>query len=52
LLAPLRTGKEAQRAFDLVRSVVPTLEADRPLAPNIEAVAALVRDEAFPALLG
>jgi histidine ammonia-lyase len=51
LLAPLRTGTEAQRGFDLVRSVAPTLEADRPLAPDIEAVAALVRDGAFVRLL-
>lgn len=51
LLAPLRTGKEGQRAMDLVRSVVPTLESDRPLAPDIEAVAALLRDGAFAKLV-
>jgi histidine ammonia-lyase len=51
LLAPLKTGTEAQRACDLVRSVAPTLEADRPLAPDIEAVAAMVRDGAFAQLL-
>jgi histidine ammonia-lyase len=52
LLAPLRTGKEAQRAFDLVRSIVPTLEADRPLAPDIGAVVNLVQGGGFSKLLG
>ncbi len=51
LLSPLRTGTEARRAFDLVRSVSPALEADRPLGRDIEAVAALVRDGAFSGIL-
>jgi histidine ammonia-lyase len=42
LLAPLRTGIEAQKAYDLVRSLSKTVEADRSLAPDIEAVAAAV----------
>ncbi len=41
-LAPLRTGTEAQRAYDLVRSVSPRVDADRPLAPDILAVATLI----------
>ncbi len=52
LLAPLKTGTEAKRACDLVRSVAPTLEADRPLAPDIVAVAGLVQEGAFARLLG
>jgi histidine ammonia-lyase len=51
LLSPLRTGTEGRRAFDLVRSVSPALEADRPLGRDIEAVAALVRDGAFSGIL-
>ncbi|MFZ0821358.1 MAG: histidine ammonia-lyase [Candidatus Acidiferrales bacterium] len=51
LLAPLRTGTSAERALKLVRTVAPTLESDRPLAPDIEAVAALIRDNAFTQIL-
>ena len=38
-LAPLRTGAEAQKAYDIVRSISKTVDADRSLAPDIEAVA-------------
>ncbi|HEV3219289.1 MAG TPA: histidine ammonia-lyase [Candidatus Acidoferrales bacterium] len=51
LLAPLRTGPAAERAMKLVRGVAPTLETDRPLAPDIEAVAALIRDNSFSQIL-
>ncbi|HEV3252980.1 MAG TPA: histidine ammonia-lyase [Candidatus Acidoferrales bacterium] len=51
LLAPLHTGAEAQRAYELVRSVSPRLDADRSLAPDIAAVAALAADVAFARLL-
>ncbi len=51
LLAPLRTGTEAQKAHDLVRSVSSRVEADRSLAPDIAAVARLVSDAAFQKLL-
>ena len=51
LLAPLRTGKEAQKAYDLVRSVSPRLEQDRSLAPDIAAVAARIADGAFVKIL-
>jgi histidine ammonia-lyase len=51
LLSPLRTGTEARRACDLVRSVSRTLESDRALAPDIEAVAGLVRESAFSLIL-
>jgi histidine ammonia-lyase len=47
LLSPLRTGPESQRAVDIVRGVSPTLEADRSLSSDIEAVAELIRNAAF-----
>jgi histidine ammonia-lyase len=50
-LAPLRTGTEAQRAYDLIRSVSPRVDADRPLAPDIAAVAALIARNALADLL-
>lgn len=50
-LAPLRTGTEAQRAYDLIRSVSPRVDADRPLAPDIAAVAALIARNTFAGLL-
>jgi histidine ammonia-lyase len=51
LLAPLRTGKEAQRAHDLVRSVAARVDADRPLAPDINSVSSLIASGAFQRLL-
>jgi histidine ammonia-lyase len=51
LLTPLRTGKEAQRAHALVRSVSKQVEADRALSPDIAAVAQLIDSGAFHKLL-
>jgi histidine ammonia-lyase len=51
LLAPLRTGAEAQKAHDIVRTVSPTVEADRSLASDIEAVARLIDKGSFSAIL-
>ncbi len=50
-LAPLRTGSEAQRAYDLVRSVFPRVDADRPLAPDIVKVTDLIGRSALAQLL-
>lgn len=50
-LAPLRTGNEAQRAYDLVRSVSPRVDADRPLAPDIAAVSMVISNRALSSLL-
>lgn len=50
-LAPLRTGVEAQRAYDLVRSVSPQVDADRALSPDIAAVAGLVMEGSLAQLL-
>ena len=51
LLAPLQTGTLARKAHETVRAKSPMLSVDRPLAPDIEAVAALVAGGAFSALL-
>jgi histidine ammonia-lyase len=51
LLAPLRTGAEAQKAHDIVRKVSPPVEADRSLASDIAAVARLIDKGSFSAVL-
>ncbi|HSM34877.1 MAG TPA: histidine ammonia-lyase [Longimicrobiales bacterium] len=43
-LEPLRTGAVAERARSELREVVPRLEDDRVLAPDLDAAAALVRE--------
>lgn len=42
LLAPLQTGPLAKKAYDAVRAASAKVTADRPLAPEVNAVAALV----------
>lgn len=51
LLAPLHTGTESQKAYDLVRSVSKRVDVDRSLAPDIAAVGALISTGAFQELL-
>jgi histidine ammonia-lyase len=51
LLAPLQTGHVAKKAHQLVRKHSPQVAEDRPLAPDIEAVANLVSNGAFAQLL-
>ncbi|HKZ53643.1 MAG TPA: histidine ammonia-lyase [Candidatus Acidoferrales bacterium] len=51
LLAPLKTGHLAAQALAAVRRVVPTLEQDRILAPDIEAVRQLISQRTFQELL-
>jgi len=51
LLAPLKTGRLPQRAQQAVRRVVPKLDADRPLTPDIEAVCQLISARTFQRLL-
>ena len=46
---PLKPGREIERAYAAVRAVVPRLEEDRTLAPEIEALAGAVRAGAFDA---
>ncbi len=50
-LAPLRPGPETRKAYDIVRSLSKRVDADRSLAPDIEAVAGAVAKGAFAALL-
>jgi histidine ammonia-lyase len=51
LLSPLRTGPETRKAYDIVRSLSPAVDADRSLAPDIESVAGAVAKGLFAALL-
>jgi histidine ammonia-lyase len=51
LLAPLKTGKLATRAYELVRAKSRMLSVDRPLAADIEAIASLIADGAIAAVL-
>ncbi len=47
LLAPLVTSAALARARDLVRSRVPTLDDDRPPAPDIAAITELIATSEF-----
>jgi histidine ammonia-lyase len=47
LLAPLTTSPALARVHRAVRALVPILDADRPPAPDIDAIAAIVRDGAL-----
>jgi histidine ammonia-lyase len=51
LLAPLQTGTLAKKAYAAVRAKSPKVAADRPLAPDIEAVSTLVAGAVFSAIL-
>src|SRR6266581_4578225 len=51
LLAPLKTGRLATKAYEAVRAKSRMLSVDRPLAPDIEAVSALIADGTFSAIL-
>src|SRR5215210_1957336 len=48
-LAPLEPGAGVRAAHDFVRTLSPRLSDDRPLAPDIEAVAGAVRDGSLTA---
>jgi histidine ammonia-lyase len=51
LLAPLQTGALAKKAYEAVRARSPKLSVDRPLGPDIDAVAILVAQGAISSLL-
>lgn len=51
MLAPLRTGIEARRAHEMIRSLSAPLEADRSLSPDIVAVAEAIARGDFAALV-
>ena len=50
-LSPLKPGRGAQAAYELIRSVSPRLEQDRSLAPDIERVGALIDEGWFSKIL-
>ena len=45
--APLRPGRGALRAYEVVRSHAPRLTRDRALSPDIQRIAAGIRDGDF-----
>jgi histidine ammonia-lyase len=51
-LAPLKPGRGAQKAVELIRSVSPRLEQDRSLSPDIQRVCDLIRQRRFAKILG
>ncbi len=51
LLAPLRPGRGAQQAFQLVRSVSRPVDQDRSLAPDIRKVCQLIQQRKFSEIL-
>jgi len=51
LLAPLKTGELAAEAYAAVRAKSPKVTEDRPLAPDINAVSALIDSGLFAKLL-
>ena len=51
LLAPLQTGPLAKKAYDAVRTKSAKVMQDRPLAPDIEAISALIALATFSAIL-
>ena len=44
---PLKASREVEHAHQAIRALVPRLEQDRTLAPDIEALAAAIRTGAF-----
>jgi histidine ammonia-lyase len=51
LLAPLKPGRGAKIAYDLVRSVSTTLRTDRSLSPDIRNVCNLIENRKFSQIL-
>ena len=49
--APLRPGKGVQSAFEIVRSLVPSLERDRSMSADIERIVDAIREGAFDELI-
>jgi histidine ammonia-lyase len=52
LLAPLKTSPRLQRVHERIRSAVPALADDRPPAPDIEAIAAMIVEGALETACG
>ena len=51
LLAPLRTGTEARKAYEIVRSLSKKVETDRSMAQDIEAVSQAIESARFSELI-
>ncbi len=51
LLAPLKTGKQATKAYEIVRAKSRMVSVDRSLAADIDAVSSLIADGAIAAIL-
>jgi histidine ammonia-lyase len=51
LLAPLQTGTLGKKAYTAVRDKSPKVTEDRPLAPDMEAIATLIARGAFSTIL-
>jgi histidine ammonia-lyase len=51
LLAPLRTGPETRKAYDIVRGLSAAVDSDRSLSPDIKSVSREVAKGSFAALL-
>jgi histidine ammonia-lyase len=50
-LAPLKTGALASQAYAAIRTASPKVAEDRPLAPDINAVSALIASAVFAKFL-
>jgi histidine ammonia-lyase len=50
-LAPLRSGPDSLKAYELVRSISPRVDADRSLSADIAAVARAIAEGQFATLL-
>src|SRR4029077_13460835 len=50
-LAPLRTGPESHKAYEIVRSISRMVDVDPSVATDIEAVGSAIRSGKFSALL-
>ena len=48
----LKTSAKLQKAHAMIREVVPSLDEDRRLTPDIEAIACLIEGGAFRAFAG
>ena len=49
--APLKPGRGAKQAFDIIRGTVPSTDRDRSMAADIEKLVDLIRRDEFEVLL-
>lgn len=48
---PLRSGRGVEAGLELIREEVPSLDEDRPLAPDVRRVVAMIRDGRLPSVV-